>query len=284
MNQGIYELNLIENPWLPFRAGLSDGRMGANNTVNWHENIEILYCSSGEGVVRKNGTLYPFKKGDIVVVNSEEVHNVQSSHVNPRCSSGTFRCITIDRRFCEECGIPSTSLIFQSHIRNAQMEECFTEITQAYDRYTQTGDFYDVLAIRALTLNLLCRSSKDYLIGKQNNNAHRRSDALKTAVTYIREHLSESITMETLTQLTCLSESTLLRRFKHAFGHSVTDTILLLRCTEARRLLETGASVTETARACGFKTLQHFSYTFKKYDGVPPSQYLQNRNAAVPKQ
>ena len=275
MNQGYYELNIIEDPWLPFRSNTGEGRMWTNNTVNWHENIEILYCSGGEGFVRKNETSYPFVKGDIVVVNSEEVHSVHSNHVNPRQSSGTFRHLTVDRHFCSECGIPSTSLIFQSHIRDTQMEEAFLKIIDAHERYIQTGEFYEVLAIRALTLDFLCRLCRDYLVRVEDDSTRKRNDALKTAVSYIREHLSEPITIETLTQLTGLSESTLLRRFKRTFGRSVSDTILLLRCTEARQLLEKGCSVTETASACGFKTLPHFSYTFKQCYGVPPSHYLQ---------
>lgn len=80
--------------------------------------------------------------------------------------------------------------------------------------------------------------------------------------------------METLTHLTGLSESTLLRRFKHAFDRSVVDTIHLLRCTEAKRLLEKGASVAEAAHACGFVSLSHFIHTFKRYYQAPPSHFL----------
>ena len=271
MEQSKYELNLIEDPFLPIRAGRGYGVMKITPTVNWHENIEILYCTSGVGYVKKNGESFLFKAGDIIVVNSEEVHSV---HRDP---FGLYHCIIIDRHFCAECGIPSTSLIFQSRIRDQKLAEVYLHIHDAYDRYIQTGAPHEILAIRALTLDFLCRLCKDYLICEKSDNAQKRNDAIKTAVTYIREHLSEPITMESLTQLTGVSESTLSRRFKHAFGRSVVDTIHLLRCTEAKRLLEKGSSVAETARACGFLSTSHFTHTFKRQYGEPPTRYLQKK-------
>ena len=276
MNQAVYELNLMLDPNLPFRSSFGAGKMWMNHTINWHENIEILYCSSGEGYVFINETRYPFKEGDIVVVNSEEIHRVQSNHVNPRCSSGTFQTLIIDRHFCAECGIPSTTLIFQSHIRDAQIKEAFIRIMDAYKRYVHTGEFYEAIHIRALLLDFLCRLCQDYLVSEQGDGPHKRNDALQTAVTYIREHLAEPITINTLTQLTGLSESTLLRRFKRAFGRSVIDTILLLRCTEAKRLLEMGCSVSEAARSCGFDNMSYFTSVFKRYYDAPPSTFIQN--------
>ena len=268
MNQGNYELNLMEHPFVPFRAGYKYNPMMVDSRVNWHENIEILYCASGAGYVKKNGSRFPFIEGDIVVVNSEEIHSV---HRDP---FGYYRSIIVDRHFCAECGIPSTSLIFQSHIRDPQLSALYLQLCDTYDRYLQTGTFYEVLAIRALTLDFLCCLCRDYLVGEQSNS-EKRDDALKTAVTYIREHLSEPITMDTLKQLTGLSDNSLLRRFKRAFGRSVIDTILVLRCTEARRLLEKGSSVAEAARACGFENVSYFTRTFKRYYEAPPSSYLQ---------
>lgn len=275
MNHGNYELNLPEDPLLPFRMGQEVGIMYSLSTVNWHENVEILYCASGEGYVRKEETCYPFKKGDIVVVNSEEVHSV---HRNP---SGTFRCMIIDRHFCAESGIPTTSLAFQSHIRDPQLEEAFLRIVDTYKRYIETGAFYEVVAIRALLSDFLYRLCRDYLVCKKSDSSLKRNDVLKTAVTYIREHLSEPITMDTLTQLTGLSERTLLRRFKRAYGRSVIDTILLLRCTEAKGMLAKGASVTEAAQACGFDNMSYFTRAFKRYYHLTPSSYLQSKQGTI---
>lgn len=46
MNQSKYELNLIEYSFQPIRTTVGCGVMKVTPTVNWHENIEILYCMS----------------------------------------------------------------------------------------------------------------------------------------------------------------------------------------------------------------------------------------------
>ena len=267
-----YELNLMVDPRLPFRIGYNLHAF-RNPWLNWHENVEILHIISGEGHVKYNETIFPVGPGDIVIINSEVIHCIYSN------SLLHYHFLTVDRNFCTDCGIPSTTLVFESLIRDRQMQDRFCRIIDAYDRYIQTGVFYEVAAIRSYLLEFLHSLCKDHLI-RQDSSSPQRYDALKTAVTYIRQHLAEPMSLEEIAQHTGMSVNTLLRRFKKVMGRSVFDTILLLRCTEAKRLIESGASVTDAARANGFENMSYFTRTFKRYYQVTPSSYLQSKQTS----
>lgn len=53
----------------------------------------------------------------------------------------------------------------------------------------------------------------------------------------------------------------------------VTKYIVSKRITEAKKLLATEKSVTDTAFMCGFNDYANFIRTFKKAVGVPPGKY-----------
>ena len=109
----VYELNLRKDPLIPFRVHRCIQATG-RRPQNWHENIEFLYCISGEGFVTYNDRRIPIREGQLVVVNSEMFHSVISdTHMD-------YHCLTLDRHFCRESGIPTTQLYFQELIDDPQ--------------------------------------------------------------------------------------------------------------------------------------------------------------------
>jgi len=91
---------------------------------------------------------------------------------------------------------------------------------------------------------------------------------------YINEHYSEKILLDELVPLTGHNKSYTCALYKKERGYTINDYIKKLRITKACEMLaERDFKISEVASACGFKTVAHFSYTFKEVVGVPPSQY-----------
>ncbi|MDR1423796.1 MAG: helix-turn-helix domain-containing protein [Azoarcus sp.] len=57
------------------------------------------------------------------------------------------------------------------------------------------------------------------------------------------------------------------------FGSSVHACLTRIRIDVAVSMLLRGVSVTETAAACGFASLSHFSRMFHSHTGISPKQY-----------
>ena len=263
-----YELNVMDNPLLPFRirSGLESTK---NPPPNWHENTEVLYFASGSGFVKYNEGQFSVQAGDIVVVNSEMIHSVYSDEPM------VYHFIIFDRNFCAANGIPTTNLYFQELIRDPQLEEAFLRIIETYEHFSRERAFYEVAAIRSTVLTFLYYLCKDYIIREGSSANLHRNDMVKNAMIYIRKHLAERITLDEIAQHVGVNKHYLSREFKQIIGKTIFDTILLLRCTEAKQRLQEGMTVSEAAHACGFENLSYFTRAFKKYNQVLPSSYLQ---------
>ena len=263
-----YELNIMDDPLLPFRIR-SRLEASKNPPPNWHENTEVLYFASGSGFVRYNESQFSVQAGDLVVVNSEMIHSVYSDeHM-------VFHCVILDRDFCTANGIPTTNLYFQEIIREPQIKAAFLQIIENYDRFNRERVFYDVAAIRSAVLTFLYLLCRDYIIREGSSANLHRNDMVKTAMIYIRKHLAEHLTLDEISQHVGVNKHYLSREFKRIIGKTIFDTILLLRCTEAKQRLLEGMTVTEAAHACGFENLSYFTRAFKKYNQSLPSSYLQ---------
>ena len=94
------------------------------------------------------------------------------------------------------------------------------------------------------------------------------------AVYYIKQHLTEKISVPMLASLEGLSESRFYTVFKEKIGCSPVEYINTLRIERACNLLSsTPMSVGEIGVNCGFDDNFYFSKIFKKKMGVSPTKY-----------
>ena len=103
---------------------------------------------------------------------------------------------------------------------------------------------------------------------------YHNDPAVFTVQNWLDSHYGDAITIDTLCQISCLSERTLLRRFKQATGETPHTYLQLLRIEVARTLLETGRdSLEQITQAVGYSDVSSFTRLFRRHTGLSPSQY-----------
>lgn len=98
-------------------------------------------------------------------------------------------------------------------------------------------------------------------------------DSMKPVLKYIQEHLTESLSLDSIAANFFISKYYLCHNFKLATGFSVRDYVIHCRILRARALLRNGIRVQETGELVGFHNNEHFIRTFKKLTGVSPKRY-----------
>lgn len=98
--------------------------------------------------------------------------------------------------------------------------------------------------------------------------------AIRRAVRWIDEHLSEELTQQSVAEQAGLSSSYLSALFKQQMGITYSDYILRRRMQKGEELLRSSSlCIYEIARLCGYHSDKHFITVFKRCLGVTPSQY-----------
>lgn len=233
---------------------------------NWHENLELLYVTGGKGEIRCGNRICPVKTGDVVVVNSYEIHQV---HPIERI---TLYCLIIDRQFCRSNGFDTNQIKFDSCIKSGQLQEYLEEIVE---EYAGTKEFRNV-GIKSAVLNMLvylCRNhSKPKTAAEENKST--AYECVRFAVEYIKANYDKKLTVDEIASKAGLSKYYFLREFKNITGHTVIAYVNIIRCEYAKELLSGKRhNIHEIARLCGFESDSYFSSVFKKHTGELPSEY-----------
>lgn len=237
-------------------------------SVNWHENIEIIYVTDGKGRISCDFVEYPVKKGELFAINSDVFHGF-SADSEDVCFE--YYYLIIGRDFCRDNGFDTDTVKLCENISDSVAAELFTKIVEAYEFKGE----YRGLAIRAAVLNLLYRLCT-YHINKSTDTKKKKKDSntdnIRAAIVYIRENLSQRLTTKDLAKVSGISEYYFIREFKRITHYTPVTYINIVRCDTARKLLYEGnKNVGEVASLCGFENMPYFTKTFKKYIGVLPS-------------
>ena len=95
------------------------------------------------------------------------------------------------------------------------------------------------------------------------------------ATHYLQQHFSETITVETLANLSGMSLSGFHSHFKKITSLSPLQYQKSLRLMEARRLIaQEGRGITEAAYQVGYESPSQFSREYKRYFGHAPKGIL----------
>ncbi len=135
------------------------------------------------------------------------------------------------------------------------------------------------LYLRAKALEMLAVVVGTFLKADRDATmrAERSQRKILEAQRLIETRMHEPWTIVRLARAVGLNEKSLKAGFRTHVGHSIHVYLTKVRMEAAANMLAEGQTVTEVALATGFANLSHFSKTFRKAAGVPPSAVTRRR-------
>lgn len=227
---------------------------------NWHENVELICCIEGEGRAVVNSASIPLKQGNILVINSGDIH-----YITTDCPMMTYYCLIIYTGFLKELGIDVEKTSFCENVTDSRGLDFFDMIAR---ELREKSPYYQSI-VKGEIISYLAYLCRHFSTIKQTTG---NQDRIKQGLTYIREHFTEDLTVETIASQAGFSRYYFSRQFKSITGMTVIEYVLFLRCRHAKELLSQGQSVSKVALECGFSDLSYFTKVFKRCFGVLPSK------------
>ncbi len=132
-------------------------------------------------------------------------------------------------------------------------------------------DMFANFVIKELIIRILQSKSKDLLLSK---NPLLSDNRLAYVIKYVRENMSNNLTVDLLSEKACMSKPHFFRCFKNTFGQSPIDYVNTERIKYAKKLIsENPSSLNDVSKQSGFNNISYFIRQFKKQEKMTPSQY-----------
>ncbi|MEF9959201.1 MAG: AraC family transcriptional regulator [Niameybacter sp.] len=268
MKDIVYEQHWHDDPKFPIIFHYDTlHRYNEKFTMHYHENIEILYFVKGNGVATCGANHVEVGPGDLLVVNSNELHFLYTTSTEL-----DYYCLIADKSFCESFQVDVEDMMLQNLIQDRElvgsMERIIIEMGERQKHYKS--------AVQGLVIVLLTQFYRNYSLNQRavsDTTWNHKMDTVKKAIVYIKNNFTKTLTIDELCHHAGFSKYYMCRTFKEITGQTVVGYINFLRCDYARHLLSSGKyNVKESAEKCGIPNLSYFTKTYKKYMGHLPSQ------------
>ena len=231
---------------------------------NWHENTEIIYVTEGEGVLYCNSERIAAGKGDILIINSFDLHYTETENTMK------YYCLIPDRAYLQQNGLNTSVINFKRKINDLRATELFGKIVE---EYTGERSFKEAGVKLAVTEFMLYIAREHRETGTEKRDS-KALHYMRMAIGYINSHLSDRITADGVAKEIGLSKYHFLREFKKITNMTLVEFINGMRCEKARKLLkEDNLPISEISLACGFENGSYFNKIFRAETGLSMSEY-----------
>ncbi|MGN7762430.1 helix-turn-helix domain-containing protein [Paenibacillus sp. 22594] len=246
---------------------------------HWHEHLEFLFIERGEAVFECGRTPIHVRAGDLIAVNSNELHYGISASADL-----LYYAIIADTSLLHSAvsdaaetkfiaPIQQNRLLLRNHISGDQhITDCALTIIRELER----REFGYELAVKSELYRLLTLLLRGHVVTVLSQAEQTRRiqtiERFAPVLRYIDTQYSEPIFVDHLAALAGLSRFHFSRLFKELTGHTVSEYVNAVRLDRADSMLRhTQLTVSEIAAATGFNDIYYFSRTFKKHKQRTPS-------------
>lgn len=182
-------------------------------------------------------------------------------------------------RFAHGMQLPRRVTLFPDD----EIERFFLALLRGWEGKTPLGNLdAEACLLRILVALFQKKPSPTVNLPSSPGSSRLKHARLERALSFVREHFAEDLSVTDLARSSGLSPSRFSRLFREWTAYSPAEYLRRLRIEQARKFLgNIGLSIKEIAARTGFKDPYHFSKVFHELDGLSPSHYREALLAGV---
>ena len=238
-------------------------------SMHEHKNlVEILIVDDGAGIFIIDGERYTAKKGDLIIYNSETVHDEFGGSGN---NLSTY-CVAISNLKLDN--LPVNKILPEEFSPIMPSGEYFDEllsIFRAIERESYRPNCAETANYLALALvSKICTMFETHGIKRKE----KISTLSSRAKDFIDAHYTENIKLDDIARAVYTNVYNLSKVFKAEIGISPMKYVILRRMGEAQNLLiNTNMTITRIAFSVGYNNSNYFQNVFKSFMKMTPKEY-----------
>ena len=253
--------------------------------LHWHDNFEIIYIVRGEAVFYVGSESVTAQPGDIVFVNSSQLHSgysINNTYVEFYAivyNKSIFNSSLSDPFYARYISpFMEGKLLFPSKISNkCDNYPVFDGIIKSIVNECGSKTPGYELIIKSYLSIVIASVYRHYTSSTSRLNSETsfefNKDRFQKLIDYVEKNYSEKITIEKAAKIVNLSCYHFCKMFKKATGRTFIEFLNLYRVNVSEELLrKTTLPITHIAEKVGFCNINYFDKIFKQYKNYSPSQ------------
>ncbi|MBV7570687.1 AraC family transcriptional regulator [Pseudomonas sp. PDM27] len=254
-------------PFIEARA-IADGREVCY-TRHAHEHFSIGAITAGRSTYLHEQSAFEVSAGTVVLMNPGDVHACNPIEDQP----WSYLMLYVDTPWLtdlqHQLGFSDDAAFRRfsaTHTRDANL---FAGLAQLYEVLVDPQQ--DVLRKHSVAVEFF--TDVQLRLNPVDQPLREPNFKLERAADYIREHCTQTLSLEDICEAAQLSPSYLIRAFKQHYGMTPHAFLVNRRIQFARDQLRSGKLIADVALEAGFADQAHFQRAFKQHLAATPGQY-----------
>jgi len=250
--------------------------------LHYHDFHKVLIFISGNVNYQVEGNTYQLNPYDIVLINAGEIHKPIILDKTPY----ERVIIYISSRFFDDyrnedynlfhCFSKAlehhASLIRIKDISKTKLYNSILELVKSFESIEYANQLYQQVIFTEFMIWVNRAVMNEGIIYP---NATISNKTILDIMNHINSHLSDDITIESISSYFFLNRSYLMHLFKSRTGYTVGKYISEKRLFNSRKLIQSGIPITEACYQSGFKNYTTFYRAFVNKFDMPPKDARQ---------
>ncbi|MCU6710734.1 AraC family transcriptional regulator [Paenibacillus sp. J5C_2022] len=251
---------------------------------HWHHHVELLYFLSGSGRVYLNGNEFMVQQGDLVLINSGNVHyfvsdeHVHTEHLCLQFDPEVLQVRNTIFEFKYILPLTTKSIECQQIFRNNELAntDIVIVLNDLLKEYTSKKYGFELAVNKYINHIIL------WILRYRRTNLATPGELPRENIPnfqylldYVEQNYWEDITVKQAAGICNLSYNYFSSQFNKIMRQSFNDYVNRIRIREAEKLMfTTDMNITEIAMMIGFTSSSYFIRQFKKYKTITPKQFI----------
>lgn len=241
---------------------------------HWHRSLEMTMILSGNILYEINGRCFIPNPGDILLINSGDIHGCQITDVKPVDAISIIFPFEFLKQVCSNI----ENITFKLDSDSSGYRHLIEIFNKLYSVYiNRIADPYYQLQINSAVYEIL------YILLAEFQNSKIVLSSIKTQkyfnrcseiIAYIDTNYKESISLESVAYYYGISKEHLSRTFMQCMGTTFKKYLTSIRMHHAyQALIDSDYSVMQIALDNGFSDVRAFNSCFKTFYSETPQKY-----------
>lgn len=243
-----------------------------------HEEIQLCFIVKGEGTLVVGDSIEEYKKGDILVIGSNQPH-VFKSDTSVVKNSFMISLFFTENSFGEsffklddfkEMGafFTKSKTSFRVISSKEKLEKLFLKLPKSRD----LERFIVFIKVIDVILSSETKSLSSFVYNK--NYTDNEGKRMRDIMDYTLTNFNRKIDLEEIAEIANMTSNAFCRYFKQRTNKTYFSFLNELRIEKACKLLQDkDYLITEISEKSGFKNISNFNRKFKELKGLTPSSY-----------